>query len=469
MPDKLSVALFSLTPTVYSLNRLRKNDSTAVRLEDVLLLENHIPSGGSATWIHTSIEAETWVEHNYDTALLKTIRSIGLGGPMATMLSTDIPALAIFGSALDNRVLELAKTLSDLSMFPVMVRPVADDPLVNFIEERGNMAPEASSQSTGGDYSDTEEDMISDSESTDTESEDENDYRGESGVLRLRGGFLHRHRNLNLVDDLDYIAPSGIARPDGSHRARVRLHLRLRENILYDVSICSKNAFKFQTEKAEHPHELTEPITRPQLLSCIDLKVEARPIEVLLDRSYSNLGFVVRRAESIAGQFETDVGDKTYIADIKITEPLTITEDRVVDLAVNGSHSPPATDMTPLTPHAANSLAIALFDESKDAVKRNMQELMDKVSALFDRKGRAPELIDLPLHEYVARGWDATNRQWRNTVWPTLDQAFVGCPRSSAAWNLALRTNQNPYDQDGNFDPRTLYGPLEEDGMEVDA
>lgn len=54
---------------------------------------------------------------------------------MATMLSTDIPALAIFGSAFDNRVLELAKTLSDLSMFPVMVRPVADDPLVKFIEE----------------------------------------------------------------------------------------------------------------------------------------------------------------------------------------------------------------------------------------------------------------------------------------------------------------------------------------------
>jgi hypothetical protein len=141
----------------------------------------------------------------------------------------------------------------------------------------------------------------------------------------------------------------------------------------------------------------------------------------------------------------------------------------VIQSAYTFMVGPPTTDMTPLTPHAANSLAIALFDESKDAVKRNMQELMDKVSALFDRKGRAPELIDLPLHEYVARGWDATNRQWRNTVWPTLDQAFVGCPRSLAAWNLALQTNQNPYDQDGNFDPRTLYGPLEEDGMEVDA
>ncbi|KAJ7263755.1 hypothetical protein C8J57DRAFT_1230952 [Mycena rebaudengoi] len=142
--------------------------------------------------------------------------------------------------------------------------------------------------------------------------------------------------------------------------------------------------------------------------------------------------------EGFVVEFETDVGSKIYIADIKITEPLTIAEDRVVDLAVNGSHSPPPTDITPLTPHAANSLAIALFDESKAAIKRNMQDLMDKVFALFDRKRRTPELINLPLHEYVACGWDATNGQWRNTVWPTLDQGFVGCPRSSAAYPAGI-------------------------------
>jgi hypothetical protein len=47
---------------------------------------------------------------------------------------------------------------------------------------------------------------------------------------------------------------------------------------------------------------MTDPITRPQVLSCIDLKVEARPIEVELDRSYSNLGFVVNGLNSIAGR-----------------------------------------------------------------------------------------------------------------------------------------------------------------------
>jgi hypothetical protein len=232
---------------------------------------------------------------------------------MATMLSTDTPALAIFGSALDIYVLDLAKTLSDLSMLPVMIRPVADDPLVKFQETR-NMTPETD-LSMAEDWSDTdsEEDIVN-------ESEDEHNSPGDSDsrTLRLRGGTLHHHGNINVVEDPDHITPAGIARPDGSHRSRVRLHLRLRENMLYNVSICSKNAvrsfaihiphflttpkFKFQTEMAEHLHELTEPITRPQLLSCIDLKVEARPSEVILDRSYSNLGFVVHRAESIAGR-----------------------------------------------------------------------------------------------------------------------------------------------------------------------
>jgi hypothetical protein len=89
-----------------------------------------------------------------------------------------------------------------------------------------------------------------------------------------------------------------------------------------------------------------------------------------------------------------------------------------------------------------------------------MQKLMHRIASLSRCKNK-PELIDLHLHEYVARGWDATNEQWRNTVWPTLDQGFVSSPRPSATWNLALRTNYDS--EENNFDPRTLYGPVEED------
>ncbi|KAJ7906588.1 hypothetical protein B0H13DRAFT_710809 [Mycena leptocephala] len=45
----------------------RADDPTAVRPEDVQFLENNVAAGGSATSIYRSIEAENWVEQNYDT------------------------------------------------------------------------------------------------------------------------------------------------------------------------------------------------------------------------------------------------------------------------------------------------------------------------------------------------------------------------------------------------------------------
>ncbi|KAJ7443903.1 hypothetical protein B0H11DRAFT_452398 [Mycena galericulata] len=343
--------------------------------------------------------------------------------------------------------------------------------------------------------------------------------------------------------------------------------------------------FKFQTDVAETPHALTDPITRPQILSCVDLKVEVRPSEIQLDRSYSNLGFIVHRPHSIAGreylprgfeppaakatygtqkstqntgsltvgldsmkptftatastsrgtgetvqwaddkpippcrvkeQFgkEWDVGDKsyssydlvwqptadedgsprpadirfgmgiefygkeeryitklpsishilrnqiiiwvndpglkakvrgmvvlttTYIPDIKISEPLSIVEDIGVDLAIDRPFDPPGMDTAHSVHGATNSVAIGLFDERKEPLKDNMRKFMSQLTFKSSRhKTKKPVLIDLPLHEYVARGWDRVNEQWRNTVWPTLDADFFAVPPPSAAWKLTL-------------------------------
>jgi hypothetical protein len=165
---------------------------------------------------------------------------------MATMMSTDMPALAIFGSTIDNRVLELGKILSEVSMFAVMVRSAADDPLAKFNEERRKMDSEAGSHSTSmaGDDDETDEESLpGESDGTDTESDD-NSYRDEAGVLRLRGGALHQHDNRDHDGDPNYITPAGIARPDGSHRTKVKLHLQLRENCRFDVTISSKSAVR---------------------------------------------------------------------------------------------------------------------------------------------------------------------------------------------------------------------------------
>ncbi|KAJ7677653.1 hypothetical protein B0H17DRAFT_1078992, partial [Mycena rosella] len=285
MPNTLS------TPT---------NDPTAIRPGDVHILEEHVPEGGNAVSTHTPTQAENWVERHYDSALLTSIRSVGLGGPIATMLSPHTPALAIFGSILDDQVLDLANTLSDVSAFAVMVRPTEDDPLAKFMQEtRENEMDTETGYSTEGSDDGTIEDSVN-SNANDSDSDSGEDY-GVAGTFRPRGEARKDKQKQKQVD-LDYIVPVGIDRPDGFHRTRVKLHLRLQENCLYKVAISSKTAFKFQTEKGETSHALTEPISRPQVLSCVDLKVETRPFEVLLDRSYSNLGFIVHRHKSIAGR-----------------------------------------------------------------------------------------------------------------------------------------------------------------------
>ncbi|KAJ7920862.1 hypothetical protein B0H13DRAFT_2656223 [Mycena leptocephala] len=131
----------------------------------------------------------------------------------------------------------------------------------------------------------------------------------------------------------------------------------------------------------------------------------------------------------------------TYIPDIKIAEPLTIVEDEVVNLALNRCHDPPIPDNAPLPHDAANSVAIALFDERTDVVPSGLRKMMQRLAPnTSGRKTKKPLLIDLPLYEYVSRGWDMTNGHWRNTVWLTLDAGFLdaGLSSSSAAWNLAL-------------------------------
>ncbi|KAJ7628706.1 hypothetical protein FB45DRAFT_1079899 [Roridomyces roridus] len=133
----------------------------------------------------------------------------------------------------------------------------------------------------------------------------------------------------------------------------------------------------------------------------------------------------------------------TYLPDIRVPEPIQISEEKSVDLVVARPHDPHPVDSSCLPHNAANSLAIG-FLERKDTIKAGMRELMHGiVLKSFRQKSKKPVLIDLPLHEYVARGWDETNKQWRNTVWPTLDEEFRDVPISAAAWNLRIQAGSS--------------------------
>jgi hypothetical protein len=85
--------------------------------------------GGCILSVHDSGLADDWLNHHYEHEYFVQLRANGIGGPVASMLTIDTPALTIFGS-ISARVVEMAGKLAQLSGFPVMIRPVTEEPSV---------------------------------------------------------------------------------------------------------------------------------------------------------------------------------------------------------------------------------------------------------------------------------------------------------------------------------------------------
>ncbi|CAA7265378.1 unnamed protein product [Cyclocybe aegerita] len=71
--------------------------------------------------------AETWIEKNYDRALLVRLRKSGAEGPFPSMLTLESAALTVFAT-LSGPLIRTAEELAKISGFPVIVRPLEEYP-----------------------------------------------------------------------------------------------------------------------------------------------------------------------------------------------------------------------------------------------------------------------------------------------------------------------------------------------------
>jgi hypothetical protein len=71
--------------------------------------------------------AEQWLDQYYDHDCLQKLRTRGIQGPIPSMLSFDAPALTIFG-LMSPQIINIADELANLSGFPIVIRPVMEDP-----------------------------------------------------------------------------------------------------------------------------------------------------------------------------------------------------------------------------------------------------------------------------------------------------------------------------------------------------
>ncbi|KAJ6624741.1 hypothetical protein B0H10DRAFT_1943032 [Mycena sp. CBHHK59/15] len=539
---------------------LLSTDSLSIRLEDIATLQNRLTDGGALFSLHSPNDAVTWVEAHYDDLLLSSMRSHGLGGPIAAMVSPDEPALAIFGSILDSWALKAAKQLSKLSNFTVMIRPLAEDPVTLWaraaaaddadtgISESGvasavaelhshplvveNISAEESKNPNEGETDEPDSDVGS--SDTDVASDGTTSQRGKA--RRLRGGASESDSEGEGESDsnIDYTPWFGPV-----HNLDLHLKLCHAVGISIPVTLRSKTQFTVQEEfedKFRHGY-------RPHVISLTRFTVDSKPSDVLPDRSYSSIGFLAHNgyiknykkidcagfslpnyttktvetetnqntltANLVAGAKPTGglalrskakavenandspknrklpsisfisrnqtmlwisnnrlkakglglvVLTSSYIPNIKTTTELYIIENQTVKLVGTSLIDIPATDKKQAKYDASLSLSIGALHQSK----RKFGFLKDVSKKLHHkaRAGRGKEFKDLPLHEFMARGWDAINSDWRFPVYPELDANFrAPTGDSTAIWNLVVPVNgdedssaadQNPRKQEGN-------------------
>jgi hypothetical protein len=61
----------------------------------------------------------------------------------------------------------------------------------------------------------------------------------------------------------------------------------------------------------------------------------------------------------------------------------------------------------------------------------------------------------IPPHEYLARGWDADNNEWRSALWPALDEHFraADLERRSPVWKIQPQWKQAQTTNETNVQP----------------
>ncbi|KAJ6534420.1 hypothetical protein B0H10DRAFT_132129 [Mycena sp. CBHHK59/15] len=263
------------------------------RTEDAYTLDNDFVGGGQIISVHSPDTASAWLDVHFHDSLLESIRSGGIRGPIAVMLSPDEPALAIFGNLLDDSVATLAKLLSEASNFSVIVRPIMDDPIPKFIEAAAEQArlmsdpPRSKLPDDSGDPVVEHRDIVQGGNNTSTTSR---------RVVRIRGGAGSEE---DLTEGKK--RKGGRAQPmpewEGDyHKAMVELALEMGQGVPYEVEICTSIQFKMQSEAPKDPNSW---LPRPEVISTVLLDLKMRRSKTILDRSHSSIGFLVHRARSI--------------------------------------------------------------------------------------------------------------------------------------------------------------------------
>ncbi|KAK7028606.1 transcriptional regulatory protein pro-1 [Favolaschia claudopus] len=314
------------TPLYFIINRLGSSESSFTD-NGPFAHEAELAFGGLSVSIHQSLDAVQWINDNWDIDLLTLIRKEGCGGPIASMISPVEPSLTLFGRYEDGRVEAMAEALASCSGFPVMIQPQENDPTLHLLSHHSgaNSSNIYSGNVEGGSPGNGPH-------GRDVSSEPAGGYR-----QHIPGGAGNGNRNngsgapdpagpgtnpgLNTAEPLPRNVFMGAAGGGGGgggggepstakdiwqsplHDTHIGLRLKISANLTYGINFdytfkASQNNAQ-QTDLTEINSSSIRPLSQPEVFAFIEFKIETRPRETHVDRSYGSIGLLSHRKQSI--------------------------------------------------------------------------------------------------------------------------------------------------------------------------
>ncbi|KAJ7229827.1 hypothetical protein GGX14DRAFT_581387 [Mycena pura] len=218
---------------------------------DVTAWDDELPGGGVLISVYTPRRTRQWIAAHSQDNLITRLRAHGFSGPLPYQLSPGQEALVLFGQRKPG-VHELLRNLATASGFPVLIQPPEEDPL---IVNAGPKALEAA-QTGGGEPSQADSVHRTFGPSTTT-----------SQQKKKKVVWNPKEHTANIEVGL---------KDEVGNVERVRLYMK----------------FKFlRDDQAKAPRDC---------VASTNVKLQLNENFYLLDRSYSNMGFVVHRPNSIS-------------------------------------------------------------------------------------------------------------------------------------------------------------------------
>ncbi|KAK7028603.1 hypothetical protein R3P38DRAFT_3518768 [Favolaschia claudopus] len=157
-------------------------------------------------------------------------------------------------------------------------------------------------------------------------------------------------------------------------------------------------------------------------------------------RSFSSYNIAYQPQDALFRQNSEPI--QNYLDNIRTPKALCISEQQLIKLAKSSYQFQPQEDQ-----HKSGTISLSVATVQKPIVPSTNKLLA--VVPRFNRRCSETVSPDIPPHEYLARGWDANNEEWRSVLWPALDKDFraadvegtlpvwkLQCPwRSAQAWN----------------------------------